>query len=766
MPPKPPSQEDDRIFEDEVRRFARLLYHGNEGRGAEIFDERERDGIFVTEDLAVAIEATRSTSKDKAKQDGSKLRELVTKLDRRHPDKAVRGFFITEQEPTAHQREAISKMGQQVSAMSFATYQAKLIDARMYVNDRKSYQFGSALDPFTQKADIQGKYIPIGLVELPDKIQSHTVQQVRESLDSGRQVVLLGEFGAGKSMTMREIFLDISRDLLSSRRRTFAIYLNLRDHQGQSEPAEALHRHAQKVGFPHPHQLVRAWRSGRAIIMLDGFDEISALNWPGRIDSLASFRRRSVALVRNFVAETPVGTGIMLAGRQHFFDDNDEMYRCLGLKSGSTMLLSASDLTAAQVRQLIASRGEGAEFPAWLPPRPLLVAHLASRELLADLGRATSGVDAAEGWDFLIDVISEREARGAGNEIDVDGASVRVMLERLASLARSTPSGLGPFSFDDVFGAFKAVCSTVPDTESIVLLQRLACLQVYEPATNSRSFVDDDLADALRAGDIIRFIESPFIDKHIHLSNIQTLVGDLGISVIAHISKTHGTSVGAIRIALQRAIVQGDRMRAVAGDIMRLYMHIDESIDVDVELDSLIFPSFTISETASAANVTLKDCLIQELDISGATDVTRLPTMKGCVIEMVTGVAGIDNLARDRFEDCSIESFTDSVENAAAILSLPVSDWRRVTLSILQRLFLRSGKGRRELAFYRGGLTEAQKALVPKILDRVQSEGIAWRGRNHGTVLWSPNRAMGDRVRKILAAPSMSDDPLLNEHPR
>ncbi len=682
-------------------------------------------------------------------------------LSRQYPDKAVRGFFITEQEPSAHQREAVAKISPQISVMSFSVYQHKLIDSGRYISDRKNYPFGSALDPFTQKPQIRDRYIPIGLAELPDKKISKSVDEIQTELKSGRIVALLGEFGAGKSMTMRQIFLNLSKDLLAARSSIFPVYLNLRDHNGQSDPSEALFRHCTRVGFEHDKQLVRAWRAGQTIVLLDGFDEISSPVYPGTINSLETVRRRTVTLVRNFIDQTPHGTGVMVAGRQHYFDSNSEMTRALGLPKDALML-SASDLTLDQVRELLSFREKKDSFPAWIPPRPLLVAHLASRDVLKDLDGKQfaniSDVDRAAGWDHLIGVISNREARLG---FEVDGTAVRMILERLASMARSTASGLGPLKFDELVNAFKMVSNDFPDQESFVLLQRLATLQVYEPDKNTRTFIDDDLADALRVGDVIRYVEWPIRNQHEHLLGIQTPLGNLGQEVLRHLFKDRDIAIGALKNALKKSVLIDDRLQVISADLVQLLLQMGESIDVDVALTSLFFPSLTMSGSTSAERVTLSDCIIQELDVTEISDITKLPLMYNCEIEVMSGVSGLDAFSQERLHGCNIGAFSDSSENSTAILSLPIDDLHRVILTILQKLFMKSGKGRRELAFYRGGLTENQRSLVPSALEKLQTESFAWKERHRGTILWSPNRSMADRVMKMLSAPSLSDDPLL-----
>ncbi len=119
-------------FEDEVRRIARELWPSAEFSGSTIVDGRERDGVFETEDCIHVVEATTSRRKDKAKEDIAKLTSLLAKLRRRSGTKAVRGWWVTSDEPTADQRKISDKHRDSVNTLSFSQFQARLIDSHAY----------------------------------------------------------------------------------------------------------------------------------------------------------------------------------------------------------------------------------------------------------------------------------------------------------------------------------------------------------------------------------------------------------------------------------------------------------------------------------------------------------------------------------------------------------------------------------------------------------------------------------------------------------
>ena len=133
-------------FENEVRRIARLLWPAAEFAGAAMVDGREFDGIFDTEDCRHIVEATTSRRKDKAEDDLKKLAQLVRRHGSRTATRAVRGWFVTAEEPTADQRQVANKYRDVIYTLSFAQFQSRLMDSRGYLNLRDKCAFGSVRD--------------------------------------------------------------------------------------------------------------------------------------------------------------------------------------------------------------------------------------------------------------------------------------------------------------------------------------------------------------------------------------------------------------------------------------------------------------------------------------------------------------------------------------------------------------------------------------------------------------------------------------------
>jgi hypothetical protein len=132
----------DREFEDQVRRIARSLWPSAQYQGAAMIDNRERDGVFITEECVHLIECTVSRREEKAREDISKLLALQSYIRTQHAEKAIKCWFVTLEEPTADQRKIANKHPNLITALSIDQFRSKLIDVSAYLECRKNYRFG------------------------------------------------------------------------------------------------------------------------------------------------------------------------------------------------------------------------------------------------------------------------------------------------------------------------------------------------------------------------------------------------------------------------------------------------------------------------------------------------------------------------------------------------------------------------------------------------------------------------------------------------
>ena len=82
---------------------------------------------------------------------------------------------------------------------------------------------------------------------------------------------------------------------------------------------------------------------------------------------------------------------------------------------------------------------------------------------------------------------------------------------------------------------------------------------------------------------------------------------------------------------------------------------------------------------------------------------TLLPRFKGCFFAEVHGHVSSKDLPPTVFDkECLFGEFPESLETTDAILDLDLPLGVRVLLTMLRKLYQRSGRGRRENALYRG----------------------------------------------------------------
>lgn len=741
-------------FENEVRRIARALWPVAQYQGATIEDAKERDGVFITDECVHLIECTVSRSQSKAKEDISKLTSLADKMRCRYSAKAVKCWFVTLNEPTADQRAISDKHAPLVSALSLNQFRSKLIDAAAYLECRKNYRYGSMQDLDFASATKDFQFVELDIYT--DFGDRYAIYEIVEGLLESKRFVLLGDYGAGKSTTLREVFLNLQSKFLRNKSTKFPILLNLRDHYGQKNAAEALERHARNVGYHSPHHLVKAWRGGYTTILLDGFDEMAIAGWSGQASRLKKLRYDSMQLVREFIKDTPDQSGVIVSGRKNYFDSASELRKALGIDSRFT-LLNLNDFTDEQVKDYLKKKGWTEAIPAWLPSRPLLLGYLASRGLLKQTVSMTKGLTPAAGWDALLTRICNREAE---IEVGLDGETIRRLIENLASKARKDLDGLGPIPPDEVIKSFQEVCGFPPDDRSAVLIQRLPGLGIPNSEDGSRSFIDTSLADAAKAGDVVRFIENPYSIEIESAPDWQSTMNSLGRQVAAYQCGERNLNSGRVMLAIQQAAKKRETA-ALCADIVQVSQELDFGCPTNTYIRGVFVSDITLGEfDKDYSCVEYQDCVFQYINLAMDVNEALLPRFVRCSFGSVDGRVSETDMPKDIFVECSYESFSKSSETSAAIMSLGLPLGVRVTLVVLKKLYLQAGAGRKDSALYRG-LDQRAREVVPSVLQLLKRENLVLETKSSGNTLWIPVRAQGARVKRLISAPNSSTDSLI-----
>lgn len=190
------------------------------------------------------------------------------------------------------------------------------------------------------------------------------------------------------------------------------------------------------------------------LLLLDGFDELSAqvIARPTEKNFMRQARFDALQAVRDLVGKCQAGTGVLLCGRDHYFDGLDEMKHSLGLNR-PFHLVRLGEFSEKQAVEFLKRHAGSTELPDWLPRKPLILGYLAHRNLL----EAVLEIDASRGfgyaWDAFLDLVCQREAEH--ERATMDPRTLRRVLERLACIVRATSAGSGPVTGIDLAEAYR-----------------------------------------------------------------------------------------------------------------------------------------------------------------------------------------------------------------------------------------------------------------------------------------------------------------------
>lgn len=768
--------DDDAIFESEVRRVASVRWPTVEPVVPENFFGRERDAVIVTDDLIHIIEGTTSRKKSKAEDDIKKSIDLTKSLRAQYSDKVFRIWFITASDPTSDQVEVVRKAQTKfsygkITACSFRNFCSGIVDGARYLELRSHVAFGSIRNPEVD-SDFEvpeDEYVPIDLInsETGEQFSLSNIDDLffaTESIKDRQALLILGDYGAGKSMTLRHVFAKRRSEYLKGSAQKFSIFLNLRDHFGQDNPSEALFRHCTSIGFENPNTLTAAWRAGFIDVFLDGFDELSSLRIVRGTLGLRKARYGAVGLVRNFIQQTPSRSKIVISGRGNYFDTTDELRRSLGI-SQNTIILNTSEFTEPQIQSYLAKKNVDAFVPEWLPARPLLVGYLAVKGFLekdTNNGGIASlqSMTQEEGWDFLLRKIYEREARQI-DEHFIEPEGVREFVERIASKTRSSISGLGPIHTRDIDDIFEYTFGVRPNEKAEAFILRLPGFTSGSDSADEREFVDTDFADACKAGEMVRYIADPYNFKSEYIHDANCELGELGARMLAH--KSQYLSAKQISAFLDYASEKIENPY-IAYDALRcLIFRGDQFTGKKLQFRDCIFHEMEVSSDYYIGPVEFSGCYFGGMEANISKTSNSGIIFDECIVASLSGPVSEDEFRRAfTFNGGSIEKLVDEIETNADIMEAELALGVKVLLTILRKIFVQKGRGRKESALYRG-LDQRAKSKVNDILSLVESYGFARPHRRSGPTIWIPDRSMAKYAAAILSNPNASRHRIISD---
>ena len=633
-----------------------------------------------------------------------------------------------------------------IRVLSIEQFTKIFFDFRSYQIARLQAAFGSSINPITGEIDAT-EYVPV-TYKVEGRKADASSRDVADWLRQGRKVIVLGEYGTGKSRCVREVYRHLGEG--SENTFCYPMAIDLRRSWGLEEGSELIRRHIKQLGLGPSVEAgaVRAFNMGAFAVLLDGFDEIGSQAWSNDGAKLKAIRAQSLAGVKDLVTRNKAG--VLVTGREHYFPNAEEMFSALGLSASDTIVLRVkNEFTDTELLEYFRHRNIDVEIPEWLPRRPLIcqtISDLAAEQFESMFGEEGNEVAF---WSHFIQVLCERDAR---IHVSFDAQTIFQLFMQLARVTRSKPADVGPISLTELQKAFEVVTGSAPVEEASVMLQRLPSLGRISPESNDRQFVDIYILDGLRAKDVAAACLSDEEFTNISSARWNNSLDDLGQRVLAGEERPN-----------DHAKLEFARKAANSGNIVLasdLVASLTRSSGEPVDFSSLTieqgdFRFFSLSERP-LKRLTLKDCYFGELalPVMSATQVAILD----CSTPRVTGVTSASALPT-WVKGLEAEQF-DSVESVSRIRKIGLGPAHEILITIIRKTFFQKGAGRKEEALLRGLGTVASKATSAKVLNAMKSEGLLTSFRGDEGEVYAPVRTHTKRMQLILDELNGSSDPL------
>jgi hypothetical protein len=715
--------------------MARAIHDPLGVQGPVMFNGAEHDALFITDDQIIAYEFTELGKKEKAQKDAEKIAKILTayvkSADGRF--KSPVGWFVTANEPTAEQRGAVqlvaAREGITIHSISFKQLQGRICDGQGYLRNRDEHPFGST-GLKTSVGSIDGVLPAIEASFVGSDGRRLSLTDLADWLRAGSRIGLVGQFGVGKSHALRELYRLFRKQYLrDSVDNPLPIHINLRECFGARTPTEILRRHAEEIGFPTDRQLLSLWRSGGCVLLLDGFDELASTRQVGSLSDLGNLRWEAMGAVRSLVEQAPDGCGVAVAGRAHYFSSRRELMRGLGIESDGEVV-EALDLTPEQVERAVVAAG-GSGLPPWIPPRPLLLAYLLRAGLVDEIADG-SVMTEGQGWRNLLSLVAEREARMVTG---VSPETIESLVRAVALQARAGSDSTGPLTMPQMEAAFAGVNGRRPNEEDMQVLLRLPGLaaDVNSRGEELRVFVDRALASAAYGLSLADYLMSPYTPGPLSADVSWVEAADaLAIEVASDELDGLGISTGQLRNACRVRDDAGLHDAVLADAAAVLASRPDGSLDRPVLVEAVLFTELDLDGAVDVwANVQLADCVIEVLDLGGIHSADECPNIARSQIETVKGASQWPEALASVVSDTHVEHYELS-PTTAGLQGSGLGPDELVAVTVLKKIYLQAGGGRKESGLSRG-LSPELRGRVQGVLGRLESEGWIQRASSGGS---------------------------------
>ena len=723
-------------LEDIVRIIASALY--SSPAISKVIDGIKCDAVIEKEDdQVILIEVSKENTLDKMRIDLAKFANLRHYYMNRNI--YAKCIFICEAE--LHPSILETAKGSYVEAMTIHQFAERLFNFKKYLYLRKQKTFGSAVDPMTGNNDAYN-YVPVNYFE--EKYGKLTLKNIVDFILAGKYIVLLGEYGSGKSRCLMELFLKLADK--SKEYYKYPIHINLKENWGLNSSYEVLSRHLNNLGLSQDLDSVIKMKEKKSVCyLLDGFDEVGAQTWSDSPEKLKEIRRKSLAGIKDIIANS--SGGAIISGREHYFKSDEELVSCLGLENKNPLFIRCMpEFSEEEVVVYLGEKVKNSKLPEWLPKKPLICQILRNIDFTDMTSLFSSDISELEFFELFINLICERESR-INYALDKD--IIKEVLLEASLLVRRKEDRYGPITINELNNVFEKVTGNTVADETGIILQRLPGLGRIDGNSHDRQFIDEYILSGLQSIAIVNII----IYTKAEYNNIKwhNLLSETSIRYLA-VSLTDTIKTNAVAFLLNNLDMLNKNL---LGDILSALSVInDGAIDLrNKKIINIQCPIMDLS-TNSIKNFTLEDGYIYKLIIdekcSDNISITRV-----CIdiVEGITSEAGCPSW----FHDNLIDRYQE-INTLPQIKKAKLSETQTLFIIITRKLFMQPGAGRKEAALFKGYDSSEQKKLVNKIISMLEKYKFIEIAPGRDGKIYIPNRKMNARIKSIHDELLLSDD--------
>lgn len=727
-------------LEDEVRKIAETIW-GVPFQSCVVHGRQIDAYAEIDSGHSIAIEVTTEKNVAKIQGDLNKLIHVQGANFLQHR-RMTDCFCVTSYVPTTAMINVCASQNMVIeSADQFRT---RFLPFKEYYESRSSKPFGSAVDPQTGLKD-QKDYVVVQFLNEDGSVFGD-IRRLQERIQSSKKAVLIGEYGTGKSKSFERLFELLAQEAWETYR--FPVAIDLRRCWGLKNKYEIIRRHFDDLGLSkNADAFIKAYNDGFLLLLIDGFDEMAVQAWSDDSNAMKNLRAEALAGVRELIAGQ--SSGMVICGRDHYFDSHEELISALGLGQNEPLVVKSNDeFTYEEITEFIRRVSDTVVVPEWLPRKPLTC------EFYVELVKSNSiededVLDAIRFWDIYLGAVCERESK---IHPSFDSETIKKILIAVAAVTRTKSDGVGPLTLKEIQQAFEKVVGYSPIEQAGVLLQRLAGLGRTAADTEDRRFTDTYLLEGLRAMHVIGLVE-------VHDSSAMDVewmnpLSENSLLIAARKLQTFNLSDEAIGFCKKFC---RQRNKTLIFDLVNasVIVVIPEIDFGGVEIDGGYGATLDLSKTR-VAGLFISNSVLEKIILSGMESPNlRITSTDIGVAQGVSSAAGIPEYLKGN----KIESFT-SIATVSRIKTSDISAEHKVLVTILRKTYFQKGAARKEEALLRGLGKLVKSNTLDKIINKLIGEHLLTKAKGEEGTIYAPVRSETSRVSRMLAELGLSKDPI------